>query len=161
MTLNIRRIVTAHDDDGKAIVGIDAITSNVQRLRSGSFETLIWVTDDTPDTVDGPDPTARAHDIEPPETGSIFRVLELTPGKEAYMHRTDTIDYAICMSGHCEMVLDDGQKVGFNHGDVMVQRGTWHGWANPNEEPCTIAFILIGSKTPSRHIHRDYDRNHG
>ena len=72
---------------------------------------MLWVTDETPADVNGEDPTAMPRDIEPPKTGSIFRILELIPGKEAYMHRTDTIDYAICLSGKCEMYLDDGQVI--------------------------------------------------
>lgn len=154
MTLNIRRIVTGHDADGKAIVTTNEIMSNVSQLRSGNFQTLIWKTDDTPAEVDGEDdPATQELDIEPPERGSIFRILELMPGKDAYMHRTDTIDYAICMSGECVMVMDDDVEVGMTAGDVMVQRGTWHGWANRSDEPCQIAFILIGAKESANHLH--------
>jgi mannose-6-phosphate isomerase-like protein (cupin superfamily) len=91
-------------------------------------------------------------DIEPPERGSIFRVLELTPGKEAYMHRTDTVDYAIVMSGECDMLMDDSE-VHMVAGDVMVQRATWHGWANRTDEPCRIIFILVGGKSPEKDLH--------
>jgi hypothetical protein len=160
MTLNVRRIVTSHAEDGKAIVGTDEVTTNVQQLRSGNFETLLWVTEDTPADVNGEDPTSTPQDIEPPKTGSIFRILELVPGKEAYMHRTDTIDYAICMSGKCEMLLDEDDKVSFEQGDVMVQRATMHGWANPYDEPCQIAFILIGSNEPTKHWHEGAEKAH-
>jgi len=160
MTLNVRRIVTSHREDGKAIVGTDGETTNVQQLRSGNFETLLWVTHDTPADINGDDITNTPQDIEPPKTGSIFRILELVPGKEAYMHRTDTIDYAICMSGKCEMLLDEDDKVIFNQGDVMVQRATMHGWANPYDEPCQIAFILIGSNPPTKHWHENLEKAH-
>ncbi|NQV57670.1 MAG: cupin domain-containing protein, partial [Rhodospirillales bacterium] len=128
----------------------------VAPLRSGNPNALLWITDDTPPDVEGDeDPAYRSVDIEPPEAGSIFRVLELMPHKEAYMHRTDTIDYAVIMSGECVMVLDDDQEVTMQAGDVLVQRATWHGWANRTDAPCRIAFILIGSKTPSNDIHLD------
>ncbi len=154
MTLNVRRIVTAHDEDGRAVIGDDKVMTNVSQLRSGNYQTLIWVTDDSPAEVDGDeDPAERTLDIEPPVRGSVFRILELLPGKDAYMHRTDTIDYAICMSGECIMVLDDGDEIVMKAGDVMVQRGTWHGWANRSDEPCQIAFILIGSMEPAKHLH--------
>jgi len=154
MTLEIRRIVTGHDADGKAVIDNDAVMTNVHQLRSGNLQTLIWVTDDTPAEVDGDeDPAERTLDIEPPATGSVFRILELRPGKDAYMHRTDTIDYAIVMSGECDMLLDDGKEVHMKAGDVMVQRGTWHGWANRTSEPCQIAFILIGANPPAKHLH--------
>lgn len=160
MTLNIRRIVTSHTAEGRAVVGSNEITTNVQKLRSGNYETLLWVTDDAPADVNGEDPTATPRDIEPPKTGSIFRILELVPDKEAYMHRTDTIDYAICLSGKCEMLLDGDEKVDFNQGDVMVQRATMHGWANPYAEPCQIAFILIGSNAPTKHLHEEAEKAH-
>lgn len=154
MTLQIRRIVTGHDKGGKAIISHEGEMDNIANLRSGNAETLIWVTNETPCDVDGAeDPSTRSMDIEPPETGSIFRVLELKPGKDAYMHRTDTIDYAIVMSGECDMLLDDEDEVHLYPGDVLVQRGTWHGWANRSSEPCQIAFVLIGSKSPKKHLH--------
>ena len=154
MTLNIRRIVTDHDSEGRAIVGVDEVMTNVHKLRSGNIQTLIWMTDDTPADIEGDeDPAAREIDIEPPARGSVFRILELAPGKEAYMHRTDTIDYAICMSGECDMLLDDDAEVHMSAGDVMVQRATWHGWVNRGAEPCQIAFILIGSHPPSKTLH--------
>ena len=159
MTLNVRRIVTTHTAEGKAIIGTDEVTSNIQQLRSGNYETLVWVTEESPADVNGEDLTATPRDIEPPANGSIFRMLELVPGKEAYMHQTDTIDYAICMSGKCEMLLDEDEKVDFNQGEVMVQRGTWHGWANPYVEPCQIAFILIGANAPTKHWHEHSDAN--
>ncbi len=154
MTLNIRRIVTDHDSEGRAIVGVDEVMTNVHKLRSGNIQTLIWMTDDTPADIEGDeDPSARKIEIEPPARGSVFRILELAPGKDAYMHRTDTIDYAICMSGECDMLLDDDAEVHMSAGDVMVQRATWHGWTNRSSEPCQIAFILIGSHPPSKTLH--------
>jgi quercetin dioxygenase-like cupin family protein len=115
---------------------------------------LLWVTDSAPAEIEGKeDPATRSLDIEPPKTGTIFRMLELAPGKDAYMHRTNTIDYAICMSGKCKMELDDGKIIDMAAGDVMVQRATWHGWSNPYQEPCQIIFILIGSKEPSKILH--------
>ena len=62
--------------------------------------------------------------------------------KHAFMHRTDTVDYAICLSGEMTMLLDDSEVV-MGPGDVMIQRGTNHAWANRGSEYCTMAFVLI------------------
>ena len=62
--------------------------------------------------------------------------------KHSFMHRTDTVDYAICLSGEMTMYLDDSEVV-MRPGDVMVQRGTNHAWVNKSDEYCTMAFILI------------------
>ena len=58
------------------------------------------------------------------------------------MHKTETIDYAIVLSGECYMVLDDSEVL-VTTGDVIIQRGTNHAWSNRSDRPCRIAFVLI------------------
>lgn len=58
------------------------------------------------------------------------------------MHRTETIDYGIVLEGEITLVLDVGETV-VRAGDIVIQRGTNHGWANRSGKPCRIAFILI------------------
>ncbi len=143
--MNIRRIVTGHDADGKAVVIKDGALQS-KKLRSGNTNALIWVTEETPADLSGDsDPAERDMDIEPPANGSIFRIIEVAPGKEAYMHKTDTIDYAVVLAGETVMLLDYSE-VHMRAGDVMVQRATNHGWANRSDAPCRIAFVLIGAK---------------
>ena len=40
------------------------------------------------------------------------------------------------------MLLDE-EDVHLKAGDVVIQRGTAHAWANRSESVCRIAFILI------------------
>jgi mannose-6-phosphate isomerase-like protein (cupin superfamily) len=63
-------------------------------------------------------------------------------GRHPLMHRTETIDYAIVLSGQITMVMDD-QDVHLEAGDVLIQCGTNHAWSNRSKEPCMVAFILI------------------
>jgi len=63
-------------------------------------------------------------------------------GRHPMMHRTETIDYAIVLSGEVTMLLDDSE-VTLRAGDVLVQCGTNHAWSNRGTEPCQIAFVLI------------------
>ena len=58
------------------------------------------------------------------------------------MHRTDTVDYVVVISGEMDMELETGM-VHLNAGDVIVQRGTLHNWINNGAEPCRIAVTLI------------------
>ena len=58
------------------------------------------------------------------------------------MHRTETIDYAIVLEGEIEMDMD-GSTVMMKAGDVMVQRGTNHAWANRSTARARVAFVLI------------------
>jgi len=65
--------------------------------------------------------------------------------KHAFMHRTETIDYGIVLEGEITLILDEGETVA-RAGDIVIQRGTNHGWANRGSVPCRIAFILIDGK---------------
>jgi len=62
--------------------------------------------------------------------------------RHAHMHRTRSIDYAIVLSGEIWAVMDVGETK-LVAGDMLVQRGTNHAWANRSDAPCVIAFILI------------------
>ena len=109
--------------------------------------------------------------LAPPPRGTVFRIIEFLPedpdetrtldGKAAFadmgashnivenarhpfMHRTDTVDYAVILSGSITMLMDDeADDVEFNAGDVLIQRGTNHDWSNRGAEPCRIMFVLI------------------
>jgi quercetin dioxygenase-like cupin family protein len=107
----------------------------------------IWTTNDLPVTFaeDGEDKGAR--EIGTTITGgSVFRVVEFGPGVAPRNHRTDSIDYAVVMSGEIDMELDDGNLTHLKAGDVVVQRGTIHNWKNTGSVPCVIAFVLIDAK---------------
>jgi quercetin dioxygenase-like cupin family protein len=78
--------------------------------------------------------------------GTVIRITELQPGTTGFMHRTETLDYAILMSGECDLELDSGEVVKLRAGDIVVQRGTMHAWINRGAGPCRFAFVLIDAK---------------
>jgi quercetin dioxygenase-like cupin family protein len=144
MALNVRRVVTANDKDGKAVVWIDDQASNIRSNRPNVESVLIWSTDTAPADLTGDeDLGARMVERPPKRKGTIFRVIEFKPGNEQDMHVTPTIDYALVMSGEIDMELDDGVTVHLEQGDVLVQRATVHNWINRGSEPCLMAFVLI------------------
>ncbi len=147
MALNVRRVVTGHDDHGKAVVLIDDTAGNKRNPRPGVETALAWMTDSTPAELTGrEDLGARTVERPPSYRGSIFRVIEFSPGNERDMHVTPTIDYAVVISGEIDMELDDGVEVHLQAGDVLVQRATVHNWNNRGPAPCVIAFILIDAQ---------------
>ncbi len=145
MTINIRRVVTGHDEHGKAVVRIDERGANVGSSRPHMTRQLIWTTDDLPVNFseDGEDKGAREIGTTI-RHGSVFRVIEFEPGVTPRNHRTDSIDYAVVMSGEIDMEMDD-TVVHLQAGDVLVQRGTIHNWVNQGTQPCVIAFVLISA----------------
>ncbi len=64
------------------------------------------------------------------------------------MHRTDTVDYIVVLSGEVSLELDDGQTVQLRAGDCVVQNGTRHAWRNTSSEPCVLAYALVGARLP-------------
>jgi quercetin dioxygenase-like cupin family protein len=145
MSLKIRRVVTGHDAQGRAKVLIDEQVSNVISTRPGANSAVIWSSDSLPVDNDGDhDPSRKQIGTFIPG-GSVFRVVSFGPGVTPRNHRTDSIDYAVVISGEIDMELDLG-SVHLNAGDVLVQRGTIHNWVNTSSEPCVIAFALISAK---------------
>ncbi len=148
MSLTIRRVVTGHDEQGRAKVLIDEQVRNVHSQRPGAEYSVIWSTDSLPADNDGSDdPSGRKIGTTIPG-GSVFRVVSFGPGVTPRNHRTDSIDYAVVISGEIDMVLDSG-SVHLKTGDVLVQRGTIHNWVNKGSEPCVIAFALVAAKPVS------------
>ena len=57
----------------------------------------------------------------------------------------ESLDYVICLSGEVEMQMDNS-AVTMKAGDVMVQRGTHHGWSNRTDRTARLAFVLMDAK---------------
>src|SRR5262245_6340908 len=115
--MRVRRVVTDHDKGGKSIVASDEIASQWVSARPGHRRLDLWKGAD----------------------GSIFRFVEYQPGVAPRNHRTETIDYAMVVSGELEMDLD-GTVVKLKPGDVVVQQNTMHNWVNRGTQPCVVAF---------------------
>jgi quercetin dioxygenase-like cupin family protein len=141
---SIRRVVTGHDAQGKAIVKIDEVCSHFMEGRPNGFSCNIWTTDTQPSDNSGQaDNGLRAGKFTTIENGSVFRILDFHPGVQQRVHRTDSVDYIVVMSGEIDMELETGEEVHLKAGDVMVQRGTVHNWINRGTESCVMAVILI------------------
>jgi mannose-6-phosphate isomerase-like protein (cupin superfamily) len=152
MSLRIRRIVTGHDQSGRAVVAIDEICRNVISRRPQHESCVIWSTgsfpSDNSDALDGATRAVASTD----RNGSVFRIVEYGPGVAPRNHRTESIDYAVVMSGEIDIDID-GSTVHLRQGDVLVQRGTIHNWHNRGTAPCVIAFVLIAAEPVERAGH--------
>jgi len=140
MTFQVRRVVTGHDANGKAIVTIDDSLPGAS-MRSGVSACVAWTSEGFPISNDGDADEGKRKTGTTHANGTVFRIIEFAPGNAERNHRTDSIDYAIVLSGEIDMDLD-GEEVHLKAGDVIVQRGTIHNWINCGTEPCVIAFVL-------------------
>ena len=125
MALEVRRIVTGHDASGKAIVATDERLTAVPRLNRPHISGCeIWSTDKMPvDNSAEAEAAQRAgfvkrYNYVGTGQGTVFRVTEFAPGAPKFMHRTETLDYAILLSGECDLELDSGEIVHMKPGDI-------------------------------------------
>lgn len=146
MGLKVRRVVTGHDERGEATVIMDSTAENIVRKRPGYESCVVWATEDFP--ADNDDPTDGATRNVPTSVpnGTVFRIVRYEPGVAPRVHRTDSLDYAIILSGEIYMELQKGEEIHLTAGDVVVQRGTIHNWIHRGTEPCVIAFVLTSAK---------------
>ena len=171
----IRRIVTGHNADGLSCIVSDGPSPSVRTIpeRPGYRVTNLWCTSAGPPHVDEPDAIAGHQGLPPPASGTLIRVVDYPPeagdaaerkrqltatfgqlftgtdhrpnGKHAGMHITDTIDYAIVLDGEIFAILDTEETL-MRAGDILIQRGTAHAWANRSDRPARVAFVLIDAE---------------
>jgi len=145
----IRRVVTGHDARNVAGVLIDAPATNAKHPQAGLVSTMMWCTDGAPAEIPVgeqiEDMGARILGTAPPAKGTRFTVIDFPPGNHPHMHRTETVDYVIMIEGEIEMDMD-ASTVKLKQGDILVQRGTNHAWANRSGKNARVAFVLVDAK---------------
>ena len=167
----MRRVVTGHTPDGKAIIASD---TEVDPLAPGFGMYVLWGADETPTFPDNGSPRlystyfppvggfrfgtftikpqsfVQPMDLKFTETikeieskfPDVFKYMEKDhPG----MHTTDTIDFEYVISGEVWLELDDGKEVRLKAGDTVVQNGTRHAWSNKSSKPCRMVVCMIGA----------------
>ena len=175
-----RRIVTGHDQDGRADILSEAPPTRVYQVGGPGGPTFVevWSTRETPAAIDwqGEEPAESGLVLGPPQGGTRIRVIEFPPESEAIrrlttteaaaaftamggadaarsgagtphplMHRTQTVDYGIVLEGELTLVVDVGETT-VRAGDIVIQRGTSHAWANRSGSTCRVAFVLIDGR---------------
>lgn len=139
----VQRVVTGHDANGRAVFKSEDVSPTKMIPSGDAAFLLLWTTETVPaDNNDETDGRAREAGLTL-NHGSVIRIVDMLPGQQSPMHRTNSIDYGIVMTGEVELELDDGAKRTVREGGIIIQRGTNHLWRNTTDRPCRIAFILI------------------
>lgn len=171
----IRRVLTADDAQGQSLIAEDGPSPAVRLVpeRPGYRVTNLWRTGAAPSPVSAADSISEHTGVSPPPGGTVLRIIDIPPepkdpqelqralaatfrsiyrdaqhapkpGEHPGMHRTKTVDYAIMLQGELVAILDKEETV-LRAGDVLIQRGTNHAWANRSGKPARIAFVLIAA----------------
>lgn len=171
----VQLVVTGHDETGKAVVTSNSVANNVfHRDHRAVALTDLWQILAVPANLDadGTEDIAGPFSIPPNKGGIKLRVVQFDPEPEGiskrtdgdqvfeemgsganhqpsarhpFMHRTQTLDFGIVLSGSITMLLDD-DDIEVSAGTVVIQRGTNHAWSNRGSEPCRIAFVLVDAQ---------------
>lgn len=127
--------------------------------------TELWETRSCPaNNAGNAETTDRPFRLPPPPSGTVFRIIEYPPDSERVsalqrerlsadansghaaafdrasprhpgFHKTNSVDYAIVLSGEIYALLDQGEVL-LKPGDVLIQRGTNHAWEQPHQRAC-------------------------
>lgn len=169
----VRRIVTGIDANGRSYLAEDGASPAMFTMdaRTGFRSNNIWRTVGSPAPVGASDSVLEHRGLLPPKVGTLLRVIDIPPedkdpevrrraaeavfsaiyadvkhnaanSRHPGMHITDTIDYAIVLQGELVAIMDEGETV-MRAGDILIQRGTNHAWANRSGAIARIAFILV------------------
>ena len=174
--MDVRRVVTGHDEQGKAVFVSDERVAPVSpAVLAGSEFHELWGGDAAPHFPDdGSAPPTKTYFAPvggfrfkmfslPPagqelpddlDIGAALSELQsLLPGLTDYMeaddpgmHTTATIDFEVVLEGEVVLELDDGAEVTLKPGDTVVQNGTRHRWSNRGSVPAVLAVGIIGAQ---------------
>ncbi len=171
----IRRVVTGHNAQGRSYFQEDGPSPAELTVpgRPGYRVTNLWRTQ-APADFNTPDDIADHRGVMPPPGGTVLRIIDW-PGDaprspeeqrklldatfaalypdagrrpddfDPSMHVTATVDYALVMEGEIVALMEDGETT-LRAGDVLIQRGTNHGWVNRSGKPARVAFVLIDAQ---------------
>ena len=168
-----RRVLTAIDAEGRSYIAEDGPSPADFVLPSSTYRSSnMWRTHAAPGAIAAPDDIVEQRGVLPPSHGTVLRVIDFPPigdatpeeraamakavfaalypdadhhegsARSASMHTTDTIDYAIVLEGEFVSVWARDETL-LRAGDILIQRGTAHGWENRAERVARIAFVLI------------------
>ena len=164
----IRRVVTGIDqENGDGFSSDSPAPFSKESEILGGWAVDIWeMTTLPPGVMDDGEPNRGT--VFPPAGGLVFRMVKLPPESAlranpeeatAYMggpidldsddygmHRSDTVDLIIIMSGEVWAGMGNGDETLLKPGDTLIQRGTVHTWRNRGSEPCVMAAVLVGTE---------------
>jgi len=145
---DVRIVVTGHDEKGAGSVRNDS-KLELQDAPGGKVRSVsAWITDDTPTPdcnldIDGGERKLPGIGLVHPR-GTNFRYTDMSPEVVIPMHRTTSIDYNILIRGELILQMENGDERHLKAGDVVIQRGSLHGWRNPsNTEWARLLSVLI------------------
>jgi hypothetical protein len=172
----VRRVVTGTNKSGHSYIVEDGPSPAILTLavRPGYQNANLWRTYPGVAGEISADNITLQEGVLPPMGGTVLRVIDFPPTpadleelrrqhaavfetmfrdarhqptnpRHAGMHITATVDYAIALQGEITAILEEDETV-LKAGDILVQRGTNHAWANKTSSIARVAFVLVDAR---------------
>lgn len=177
--MQVRRIVTGHDEQGNSVFLADAPVPRAKSFPDmpGYGIAQAWATQPGSATdsdltqaagslIPGPGGTSLLFVSLPPDTvmaapidpqRAVAEMVESLPGlidifetQDPAMHRSPTLDYGVLLEGELWIELDNGEQRLLRAGDVVIQHGTRHAWRNRSSTVAKAVFFMVGVVPPAR-----------
>jgi hypothetical protein len=172
--MTTRLVVAGEDSDGRAIFVSDSIVEPRRLHHLPGFELCqLWGGDGAPVLRAGGGQTPNPGAVTPPPGGFRFgfvthppdpseaevdaeglaaelresfpRMAETLDREHPGMHRTDTVDLDLVVSGEVWLQLADGAETLLRVGDCALVQGASHAWRNRSGEPCVVFTASLGA----------------
>lgn len=129
----IRRIVTRHTSDGKAVfdavehlIGVNTATKAPPADDTSPTLTSIHRTTGYPVTLQGSRDEFKIENLHRSKiSGIVCQVVDIPPPSKAlpvHFHRNQSLDYGVILKGSIVLELEDGKEKTLREGDIYVQR---------------------------------------
>jgi hypothetical protein len=155
----MRRVVLAHDDQGRTVVASDVDVAMKPVPGIGEIARM-WAADG-PATYPGDGENPNAPGMFPPVGGTRMIVADFAPGQRIQgaeggdgaiawaddgMHHTDSTDFNVVLDGEIVLSAPGGKDITLSTGDVVVIAGADHAWRNDSDRPARVAFFIVGGQ---------------
>ncbi|KAJ5579454.1 Cupin 2 conserved barrel [Penicillium hispanicum] len=146
----VMRHITGHNASGQAVIHSSTPGQWKSIEESSTAFNVVYTTSQFPADLNDDRDVATHEQLQKSDQlglvnphGTVCRIVDFGPDNHALVHRTQSLDYGIVLEGQIEMVLEEGEPVRMQRGDVAVQRATLHGWRNPSKtEWARMIFVL-------------------
>ena len=140
-TGRLRRVVSAHDREGKSFIASDEEVS-ISDLWSTNGDQMLGA---GPATESAPDYRATG------ASRCFIATIEQSPDPMPTLenrigfHQTMGVAYVLVLTGEI-VFLVDREEVRLRAGDLVVERGTMHSWRNEGDTPVGLLVTLVSAE---------------
>jgi len=148
-----KQVITGLNANGKSVVTASGPTPIVElgpsadRLEDMSWEANIWVARHDSEHVFAEYESEEPVGDELPPASAVFRVVNIPANSGFDLHKTETLDFVVVLSGEVWLTLEEGE-VHLAANDCVVTTGVLHGWENRSSAPCLVCGVLLSTTPP-------------